>query len=152
MVSGGIGIRAGGLKPVGPVARKGVCKSAGVGLRWFEPNTRHTTKKRTMSRDVDQSRRLQSQRMALLLAFVGLAIGAGIYRLSKAAFSHLDGLTNTEMRNAAAATTLIALLIFVVVATLWPRSARRSRPQGTARASGVDSVVEADGHRSSEGS
>jgi hypothetical protein len=82
--------------------------------------------------DMDQGRGLRSQRAGVLLAFVGLAIGAGVYRLSKLAFSQLDGLTNTSVMNAAAATTFVLLLVFVLVSVLWiRRSGHPGSPQGS---------------------
>jgi NAD/NADP transhydrogenase beta subunit len=87
--------------------------------------------------DMDQGRGLRSQQAGVLWAFVGIAIGAGVYRLSKLAFGQLDGLTNASVMNAAAATTFVLLLIFVVVAVLWTR--RSGRP-GSAQGSKADSA------------
>lgn len=71
---------------------------------------------------MNQRQRLLS-RTGIVWALVGFAIGVGVYRGSKAAFSRLDGLTNTSATNAAAGTTFLVLLAFVVTAALWTRHA-----------------------------
>jgi len=77
--------------------------------------------------DMDQGRDLRSQRVGVLWAFVGIAIGVGVYRLSLLAFNQMDGLTRTTALNAAAGTTFAVMLVLLVVGILWTRFARRSR-------------------------
>lgn len=74
----------------------------------------------------------------MLFAFVGLAIGAGVYRLAKLAFSRMDGLTNTNMTNAAAATTFALLLVMVGVVVVWTRFVRKPGRRGLVERSAVD--------------
>ena len=85
---------------------------------------------------MDQGRGLRSQRVGMLWAFVGIAIGVGIYRLSLLAFNRMDGLTRTTALNAAAGTTFAVLLLFFVIGVLWTTLVRRSRARKQSGAQG----------------